>query len=456
MDALEKDVIVGSTASSISEDNQEHPGVSLDFAMHSAQREIFQSPARFKVVAAGRRFGKSYLAAMTLLLEGMKMIHTGVSGRVYDVRLKEVYYIAPTFEQAKKIMWPLLKELGRDVIISTIENTATCTLASGRRVSIKGADRPDSLRGIGLSYVVLDEYAFMKEAVWDSIIRPALADVEGNALFIGTPDGKNHFYKLYTQATNKGLPEWSAFHYKSLDNPTLQSSEIESARNSISSELFRREFEASFTESSGAFFKSEWFQIVKECPGTGDYYITVDLAGFTQAGGDIKGKPVVRDDTAIAVVRVGTWGWYIENIVHGRWDVRETALQIMKAYKDYRPLALGIEKGALKNAVLPYLEDEMNRLNIHFSPIDLSHGGKAKLERIKWALQGRAEKGRVFLREDDSWNQKFIEQAVDFPSPLTHDDLIDAVAYVDQLATAIYFEDAFIDTHVVLDDITGI
>lgn len=149
-------------------------GSGLHFPLHEAQLEIFNSPARYKVVAAGRRFGKSHLAAVTLILKALE--ETNHAG--YDIHDKEVYYIAPTFEQAKKIIWPKLKDLAKlvregGVIESTIENTAVMTLVNGRRISIKGADRPDSLRGVGLSYVVLDEYAFMKPDVWSMIIRPA-------------------------------------------------------------------------------------------------------------------------------------------------------------------------------------------------------------------------------------------------------------------------------------------
>jgi hypothetical protein len=415
-------------------------GVELDFGMHEAQLGIYNSPARFKVVAAGRRFGKSYLAAITLLLEGLKESHVGMSGRHYDLSLKEIYYVAPTFEQAKKIMWPLLKHLGRGVITSTHENTATCTLSNGRRISIKGADRPDTLRGVGISYVVMDEFAFMKEEVWDKILRPTLSDVEGSALFIGTPEGKNHFYDLFLQAAEKGLPEWEAFTFKSIDNPTLAKEEITNARNNLSSEIFRQEYEASFSEGSGKVFKADWWKFDTESEGAGDYYIAVDLAGFSKEGIGKKGQLKLRDEHAIAIVKAGTWGWFVEDIWHGQWDVRETALMIVKAYRDYRPVSIGIEKGALKNAVEPYLVDEMKRLNIYFIASELTHGNQQKADRIRWALQGRAEKGRITLNKDGEWVRRFLDQAADFPNPLSHDDLIDAVAYIDQLANTIYFD----------------
>jgi predicted phage terminase large subunit-like protein len=431
-------------------------GIELDFALHEAQALIHESTARFKVVAAGRRFGKSFLACITLLLEALKDEHTGVSGQEYDLKLKEVWYVAPTFEQAKGIMWPLLKVLGQKLIASTHENTATCTLINGRRIAIKGSDRPDTLRGRGLSYVVLDEFAFMKEDVWEKIIRPALSDVEGRALFIGTPEGKNHFFELFNTAAKLGLPEWQAFQFKSVDNPTLAKSEILAAKDSMSTENFRQEYEASFTEGGGKIFKEEWWELVEEAPGVGDYVIAIDLAGFAQEGVGRKGVLKMRDEHAIAVVYAGTWGWFVEDIIHGQWDVRRTALEIVSAYRDYRPQAIGIEKGMAKNAVMGYLEDEMKRLSVFFTPHELSHGNKSKPERIKWALQGRAEKGRIYLKKGAPWVRQFIEQANDFPSSLSHDDLIDAVAYADQLANTVYFqEDESLNNWFALDEIAG-
>jgi len=207
------------------------------------------------VVAAGRRFGKSFLAAVSLLIAGLEI--ENAAG--YDLSEKEVYYVAPTFDQAKKIMWPLLKRLGKmeregGVIASTVENTAVCTLINGRRISIKGAHRPDLLRGVGLSYVVLDEYAFMKPDVWQQIIRPSLADVEGAALFIGTPEGKNHFYELWEYA-KAHTPVWQSWQFESLTNPTLNPEEIRQAIESshMTMATAKQEFGASFNAGGGSF-----------------------------------------------------------------------------------------------------------------------------------------------------------------------------------------------------------
>lgn len=424
----------------------------MHVVLHDRQQEIFDSDARFKVVAAGRRFGKSYLAGVLLFVEAAKNIKVRSDGLEVDLTLEEVFYVAPTFDQGKRIMWPLLKELGLDLIKQKYENTGTLELINGRRISIKGSDRPDTLRGIGLSYVVLDEYAFMKEEVWEQIIMPALTRVEGGAMFIGTPDGKNHFYELWQQAQSDQYPDWQAWHFPSIENPFLMASEIENAKQRSTSERFKQEFEASFDASSSAILMPSMFTIVRTAPEDGDYYIAADLAGFHKVEGGRKIKKL--DEHAIAVVKVWRGGWAIEDIIHGQWDVRETALRLVKAYRDYRPLKFGIEKGMAANAVGPYLDDEMNRLNTYFTVTPLTHGNQAKTDRIAWALQGRAEKGRVQLVEGE-WNRQFLQQCADFPSPLAHDDLLDATAYIDQISEPFIDGDMSYDEWEPLDDVAG-
>lgn len=423
----------------------------MDVQLHPHQIDIFEDPHRYKVVAAGRRFGKSYLAAVTLFVEAAKNSKIRTDGVEIDLLLEEVYYVAPTFEQGKKILWPLLRKLGEGLIEAKHENIGTLTLINGRRISIKGADNPDSLRGVGLSYVVMDEYAFMKEEVWE-IVSPSLSLSEGGALFIGTPDGKNHFYELWV----KGLqddPEWKSWSHKSIDNPFLPRAEIARAESRMSAERFRQEMEASFEASGGMVLSSNMFPIVDTIPYPNDMYVAIDLAGFkpTEAGRKISRL----DDHAIAVVAVHAGGWCIVDILHGKWDTRETSLRIVKAFRDYKPRKLGIEKGIAKDAVQPYMDDEMNRLKTYFTIEPLTHGNQRKTDRITWALQGRAEKGRIQLLRG-GWNKVFLQQAVDFPSTLSHDDLLDAVAYIDQLADPWmeHFMDVE-DTWAPLDDLAG-
>jgi len=143
------------------------------------------------------------------------------------------------------------------------------------------------------------------------------------------------------------------------------------------------------------------------------------------------------DQTSIAVVKAGTEGWWVADIIHGRWGVEKTARKIFEAVRDYRPIAVGIEKGALKNAVYPYLNDIMKAKQRFFRVEELTHGNKRKIDRIVWALQGRFEHGKITLNKGD-WNTTFLDELFQFPNKLVHDDLIDSLAYIDQLAQVAY------------------
>jgi phage terminase large subunit len=163
--------------------------MNLDISLLEWQKEVWNDVTRFKVVAAGRRTGKSRLAAYLLIVNALK------SDR------GQVFYVAPTQGQARDIMWNLLLEIGQPVIDSSHVNNMQVRLINGTTISLKGADRPETMRGVSLKFLVLDEYADMKPDVWELILRPALTDLKGDALFIGTPMGRNHFYELYKQAS---------------------------------------------------------------------------------------------------------------------------------------------------------------------------------------------------------------------------------------------------------------
>ncbi len=418
----------------------------IKVALHDAQMEIFKSKARFKVVSAGRRFGKSRLAAWVLLINALQS------------KSKDVFYVGPTFQQSKDIMWGMLKDLGKDVIKAAHENTAVLTLINDRKIYLKGSDRPDTLRGVGLQYVVLDEYASMKPEVWEMILRPTLADVKGGALFIGTPAGKNHFYKLFMEAS-EAEDDWESFQYQSTDNPLLDPEEIAAAKSTMSTQAFRQEFEATFETFSGGIFKEEWVTYVEDNrdfkEGTiGHYVVAVDPAGFEQAIKDRGLKSSKLDETSIAVVKIVGDEWLVKDIYHGRWGIKETANRILNAAVDSEATTVGIEAGALKNAIMPYLEDEMRTKGRWVNITDVTHGGKRKTDRITWALQGRLEHGRIKFRKAD-WNNHFISQMMDFPSPLSHDDLLDSLAYIDQVSVADYAGSIELDEWEPMDAVAG-
>ena len=403
--------------------------VGFDVSLIPWQQEVWDDETRFRVIAAGRRTGKSRLAALLLIYYALTC----------PTRTGKVFYVAPTQGQARDIMWDLLLELGDGLIKGTHVNNLTVTLINNVTIALKGADRPQTMRGVSLWFVVLDEYADIKPDVWETILLPALSDLDGTALFIGTPMGRNHFYELYKDAELGNDPDFKAFHFTSYDNPYLKRDVIKRAEKSMSSHNFRQEYMASFEAMGSNLFKEEWVQYAEEEPQIGDWYMTVDPAGFEDAKKK-QTKNTKLDDTAIAAVKVGPEGWYVAEIIYGRWTLQETAENIFNMASKYRPRTIGIEKGIAQQAILSPLQDLMRSRARHLNIQLLTHGNQRKTDRIMWALQGRFEHGKIKLASG-YWNAKFLDQLFQFPNPLTHDDLIDALAYIDQLATESYSDD---------------
>jgi predicted phage terminase large subunit-like protein len=265
--------------------------------------------------------------------------------------------------------------------------------------------------------------------------------------------GRNHFYDLYQQAALGDDPEMKAWHFTSYDNPVIPKREIKKAKARLSSYAFRQEYEASFEARGSQLFKDEWIKY-GEKPDEGSYFISVDPAGFETLGQ--KGKKSKLDETAIAIVKVNQKGWFIEDIQRGRWDLNETAIKIFEAVRIYQPVKIGIEKGIAQQAILTPLSDLMRRCGRFFSVELTTHGNNKKVDRVIWALQGKFENGWVTLNKGE-WNAQFLDQLFQFPDPLTNDDMIDALSYIDQLADETYlspeeFED---DDWEVIDMVAG-
>jgi hypothetical protein len=417
--------------------------MNLDFKLLKWQQTVFKDQTRFKVIAAGRRCGKSRLSAVTLLIEGLNCPEGS-----------SVMYVAPTLGQARTIMWDLLMDLGKPVIKSAHINNLEITLVNNRKILIRGADNQDSLRGVSLSYLVMDEVAFIKSEIWERVLRAALSDKKGRAMFISTPSGRNHFYDWFQLGQSGVDDDWKSWHFTTADNETIDPKEIEAAKRTLSSFAFNQEYLSSFNNAGAGLFKEEWIKF-DEQPKDGSWYIAVDLAGFEDVAKSASATKKRLDQSAIAIVKVTDDGtWFVDKIEAGRWDIQTTALNILKNIKEYEPLAVGIERGALKNAVLPYLSDLMRKNNCYAHILDLTHGNKKKVDRIVWGLQGRFEHGRVILNAEEDFDE-FVDQLLMFPTSNVHDDLVDALSYIDQLAVTSYSIDNESDDWEALDVISG-
>jgi phage terminase large subunit-like protein len=419
----------------------------VQFNLHPAQTEIHKHPARFKIVAAGRRFGKTVFSVIRCFEEALAQVN---AAGVELNSSSEVIYVGIDREQARRNAWPYFLQFSYEIEEATglklriLEKTSMIELPQelgGCRIRLLGMDDPDAARGMKLRYAVLDEYADMPPRVWPEIIRPALIDVKGSALFIGTPKGRNHFYELIERALADiedvgDESPWAVFNYSSEDNSLIDPDELKGMIREYtngSEDLYEQEIAAKFVASSGQIFNQDDFNIVNMIPdATYDTFLAVDLAGFA-SDPDRKNEKRKLDSTAIAIVKVNLHGhWYVVDIQHGQWGVRETAFRIVKAAKDHQIPIIGIERGALMNAVEPYMREYMAQYNRWFEIKPLTHGNQKKYDRVQWALQGRAQKGSLSLLKG-AWNAELIDQAVSFPSKYVHDDLIDALAYIDQL-----------------------
>jgi len=172
--------------------------------------------------------------------------------------------------------------------------------------------------------------------------------LRGEAVIISTPEGRNHFYDWFKLGKSGTNPEWKSWHLTTADNPTIPKEEIEEAKNTLSSFVFKQEFEANFSNAGQEIFKEEWLKTGPE-PAYGEYVIAIDLAGFEEVGKDPSASKARLDESAIAIVKVTDTGdWWVKEILHGRWDIRATASKILLAVRDHKPIAVGIERGALK------------------------------------------------------------------------------------------------------------
>lgn len=370
--------------------------------MHRRQAEIYHNPARFKVTAAGRRFGKTILAAR-------KLWEFAING-------KRSLWIAPSYQIAEVGWRSMLKVASEVKMCSISRGDRAITIGSGW-MQVRSADSEGGLRGEGLDYVVFDEAAHTRGLmdIWTQEIRPALADRKGGAMFISTPKGYNDFYELYRNAEND--KEWARFQVPSWANPFLAKSEIEAARKSLPDLVFRQEFGAEFVQLAGAMFRREYFKLIDsgEVPALIDGVRFWDLAASTKT---------IADYTAGGKVGMDSSGnIYILDMIRRRMEWPEllrTFKQI--ALNDGAGILQGVETTGTQKGFLDLLLAEPSLAGISirgYSP------EKDKVTRAQ-PLLARAEQGKLFVVRAE-WTAELINELCAFPET-DHDDQVDALS----------------------------
>lgn len=316
------------------------------------------SANRFAVLVCHRRFGKT-----------VGTVNEMIKKAVLNERKAPVYaYVAPYRNQAKRVAWEYLKYYtnpipGRTVNESElfVELPTRHQGSPGARLYIIGADHPDALRGIYLDGVILDEYANIKPELWGGVIRPALSDREGWAVFIGTPKGQNQFYEMYQHADKSD--GWYSCIYRADESGVLPEDEIADMRAQMTDMEYRQELLCDFTASAS--------DVVMPID------LVTDAAAREMSADDVAGQPVVLgvdvarfgDDRTAICVRQGLL--LREMRTYTELSTMDAASAVMACWTEFSPDAVFIDAGAMGAGVI----DRLRQLG--YAPTEVNFGGAA-------------------------------------------------------------------------------
>jgi len=388
--------------------------------LHELQQKIVEDETRFKIVVAGRRWGKTRLGiamAIKYALEG---------GRVW--------WIAPTYPMAME-GWRDIRQMVYDLPAEVSESLKMIDFANGGQLQIKSADNPQRLRGAGLDFVVLDECAYIKEETWAEVIRPTLTDKQGDALFISTPKGFNWFSRLFEKSETNN--EWKSWQFHTNTNPYIPNNELDSAKKEIGSFLYSQEYEAQFVEAGGGLLKPEWFRYYKietekdynEQGYDTDYayysfnnkrvrqedctiYTAVDLATSTKETADYTAIVTVAETKNSELL--------VLDVVRVRVEAPDILPLIQRVINKYNPVFVGIEKAGFQLSIIQLAR----RQGI---PVKELRADKDKVSRAL-PLGAKMEGGSVYFNPDALWYSELEKEMLQFPVG-EHDDQVDALAY---------------------------
>jgi hypothetical protein len=208
----------------------------IEWTVNNMRKEILGDPSRFKVIVAGRRWGKTVLSLMYLLKDAFR-------------ENERRWFVTPTYRQGKMIVFPILRQMFSSFDNAKLnESEMSVVFDNGAELAVKGADNEHNLRGVELTKCVMDEMAYIKPHVWEEIIYPMLATTQGEVLFIGTPKGFDIMYDLYSRGQSD--KDWRSWQFKTIEGGFVPREEIERAKRTMDGVIFKQEFEASF-ETTG-------------------------------------------------------------------------------------------------------------------------------------------------------------------------------------------------------------
>jgi len=308
------------------------------------QKEIINDNNRFKIIISGRRSGKT-MSAITSLAKYSR--HPN----------KKCMYIAPSYRMAKQIvyddLYQMLKE--RNWLKAVNKSDLAFTLVNGSVIYLRSADNPDSIRGIGLDYVVLDEAADISEEAWKAVIRPTLSDKEGSAMIISTPKGRGWLYDVYNDA--KHLNDWASWQFTTAEGGIVSEQELAQARIDLDERTYKQEYEAEFVDYSGLIYYAFGEHNIKDMNFTNNEHTTLNV------GIDFNLDPGCA---VIAFKHANGIHIYDEVEIYGT-DTREMVQEIQRRYPNRRYICYPDASGAQRRTSAGGITDHIILKNAGFN-----------------------------------------------------------------------------------------
>ena len=338
--------------------------------LSKVQQQVSNDQNRFRILAGGRRLGKSYLA----------MNEMAKFARFPDQRILAV---APTYKQCKNIWWNDLKGLliEKNWVKKINESELQITLVNSSTITLRSSENYDALRGGKYNFIVMDECADMKPDVWFQVLRPTLSDTGGHALFISSPKGRNWFYDIWCEGEKDN---YSSYQFTTLDGGFVPEAEVEQARSDLDSRTFEQEYEAQFVSYSGVIYYAFSEQNIKAYPGVVSRDDTIHL------GCDFNIDPM---SATVSIIK-NDIAWVIDEIEIFSSNTNELVAEVKARYPNNRVIAYPDSSG-IKRTTNSGISDHQILQNAGFKLV-VQPGNPPVKDRIS-SVNGAFEKGKLFI-----------------------------------------------------------